>query len=466
MAATSSYSSFASDPFLAMPASQQPSRAGPSSSSKAKSRPISISLAPLSIPSSSSQPLFNPSYIPTTQSTYLHSPPSPAPFIGVNYSPGGSAWPSSGPAQPPTPLTIPSHYGPPSPYMVARECAGLAAGPRSPCSPLRMSIDGRDDDGSSYGFASALGHRSERLSPYPLDRRPSQKDKPLQQLLRRSAGPSSMPSAGGFPFPTTPPPTPPCSSADALTALRAMVTPPSHPAYALPTPPPSGHRDDPLFPIDDDCAESVSARALAHHTLHPRFAAQYRILGELGSGGFGFVVKAIRLADKRICAVKFIIIDKVPSHSWVRVPNWDGGSGTGVGAEGGVGLIPMEAFVLRKVRHENVVSFLDLFEQGPYFYLVRRSSPLLDRLLTCARRSWNTTARLGLPRPSRSKITRRLTLCRSSLPLRTLPPTRCKSTAKTIRPSRRSKSRSSSRPPLLPSLTLLPLRLLGTRHRC
>ncbi|KEI40501.1 uncharacterized protein L969DRAFT_15861 [Mixia osmundae IAM 14324] len=113
---------------------------------------------------------------------------------------------------------------------------------------------------------------------------------------------------------------------------------------------------------------TVSGRALATYRMHPRFAAQYTIVEELGAGGFGFVVRAIRNVDGANVAVKFIYRDKVPSHGWVKIKNWDGGHGGQAAA--GDKLIPMEAYVLRAVRHPGVVGFVDLFEDSKYFYLI------------------------------------------------------------------------------------------------
>ena len=36
----------------------------------------------------------------------------------------------------------------------------------------------------------------------------------------------------------------------------------------------------------------------------------------------------------------------------------------------GLRVVPMEAYVLRSVRHEGVVAYVDLFEDAKYFYLV------------------------------------------------------------------------------------------------
>ncbi|KAJ9478652.1 putative protein kinase [Pseudozyma hubeiensis] len=103
-------------------------------------------------------------------------------------------------------------------------------------------------------------------------------------------------------------------------------------------------------------AQTVSAKQLADHELHPRFDANYTIGDELGSGGFGFVVAAKRNTDGLPVAVKFIFKNKVPAHGWVRDPK--------------LGVIPMEAFVLKVVDHPGVVKFIDLFDDHKFFYLV------------------------------------------------------------------------------------------------
>ncbi|CAO1616969.1 unnamed protein product [Sympodiomycopsis kandeliae] len=102
--------------------------------------------------------------------------------------------------------------------------------------------------------------------------------------------------------------------------------------------------------------QTVSAKHLCDRTLHPDFASNYTIADELGSGGFGFVVSATRNIDQRPVAVKFIWKSKVPTHGWVRDPN--------------LGVIPLEAFVLRVVDHPCVVKFIDLFDDDEFFYLV------------------------------------------------------------------------------------------------
>ncbi|PWN27590.1 Pkinase-domain-containing protein, partial [Jaminaea rosea] len=102
--------------------------------------------------------------------------------------------------------------------------------------------------------------------------------------------------------------------------------------------------------------KTVSAKHLATRPLHPVFAANYTLGDELGSGGFGFVVSATRNEDSLPVAVKFIWKTKVPSHGWVRDPT--------------LGVIPLEAFVLRVVDHPCVVKFHELFDDEEFFYLV------------------------------------------------------------------------------------------------
>lgn len=135
--------------------------------------------------------------------------------------------------------------------------------------------------------------------------------------------------------------------------------------YFAPTPAPSLLQDlvkPPMAaPAMEKCVsepvpKTVSARHLAHRTLHPTFTANYTLGDELGSGGFGFVVRATRDLDGMQVAVKFIWKDKVPSHGWVRDDEF--------------GVIPMEAFVLKVVDSPFVVKFVDLFHDDQFFYLV------------------------------------------------------------------------------------------------
>lgn len=55
-------------------------------------------------------------------------------------------------------------------------------------------------------------------------------------------------------------------------------------------------------------------------------------------------------------AVKFIFKDKVPEKGWAHDP--------------ALGVIPLEIYLLRQMKHDNIVGFIDFFEDDQFFYLV------------------------------------------------------------------------------------------------
>ena len=60
-----------------------------------------------------------------------------------------------------------------------------------------------------------------------------------------------------------------------------------------------------------DTSLSASAKFLNENPIHPKFSDEYEMVDELGSGGFGFVVSAIRKKDNLRVAVKFIYKSRV-----------------------------------------------------------------------------------------------------------------------------------------------------------
>ncbi|KAF9918091.1 hypothetical protein FBU30_000376 [Linnemannia zychae] len=173
------------------------------------------------------------------------------------------------------------------------------------------------------------------------------------------------------------------STFDPSTSQRLPQLSTSHLAPGAPSPAsiPDGLHRSPLTPpptpIISDNGNSdkltVSAKHLQHHTLQPEFISEYTLGDELGSGGFGFVVSATRKSDRKEVAVKFIFRDKVPVHGWAKDPE--------------LGLIPMEVYVLRNVQHPNIISFLNVYQDFKFFYLVMElhgtpwsnSNPLLNK---------------------------------------------------------------------------------------
>ncbi|BGO94391.1 hypothetical protein NBRC10512_002089 [Rhodotorula toruloides] len=225
----------------------------------------------------------------------------------------------------------------------------LAASPLTPSSPHSPAASSssihlatnRDDEHMSDAFVTPPQASRTALRPLDIDMSPT------------AAASARLPSKKGKSkglqrpvMPLTPPLTPPYLDQAAL--LPSLSSPTPTPAAARPT--------------------TVSGRALANHALHPLFASTYTLCDELGAGGFGFVVRAERNHDSRSVAVKFIERAKIPSHGWVKSRSW--GDTPGLTQPTGPKLVPMEAFVLRSIRHEGVVAFIDLFEDDKYFYLV------------------------------------------------------------------------------------------------
>ncbi|KAI9179645.1 hypothetical protein H9P43_004973 [Blastocladiella emersonii ATCC 22665] len=103
-------------------------------------------------------------------------------------------------------------------------------------------------------------------------------------------------------------------------------------------------------------AATVAQTMLEKYKLLPEFEQRYVVGDELGSGGFGFVVTASRVSDDLEVAVKFIFKDKVPVHSLVKDPE--------------LGVIPMEVYILKNMKHPNIIGFHDFFVDNRFYYLV------------------------------------------------------------------------------------------------
>ncbi|KAF8210271.1 kinase-like domain-containing protein, partial [Mycena galopus ATCC 62051] len=94
----------------------------------------------------------------------------------------------------------------------------------------------------------------------------------------------------------------------------------------------------------------LNLRASVHS---PRFPPDHELnpyFDELGSGGYGTEV-----------AVKFILKEKVPDHSWMEDK---------VGSREARSL-PTEVMLLRVIEHENIVKCLGLYEDPLYYYLIQ-----------------------------------------------------------------------------------------------
>ncbi|KAJ7178538.1 kinase-like domain-containing protein [Mycena crocata] len=104
-------------------------------------------------------------------------------------------------------------------------------------------------------------------------------------------------------------------------------------------------------------ASSYSPRFPPEHQLNPYFVGAYGLGDELGSGGYGFVMTAVHRLTGTEVAVKFILKEKVPEHSWMKDKTF--------------GRLPTEILLLRAIDHENIVKCLNIYEDSLYYYLVQ-----------------------------------------------------------------------------------------------
>ena len=250
-------------------------------------------------------------------------------------------------------------------------------------SPMTGSAGLPTPGGSTIYQSNDITIRQPKLPSSPLFRANRPSNLSIQQTpLSNSTLNACSPTSNGFPFPAlTPPLTPshegpnspnaesPCEvrtpGEEGEVNSQPLICSDSPEQYE------GGHSDE-EDDIDDKHPETDASKYLSRYSLHPHFLAQYDLGEELGSGGFGFVVKAMRARDGLPVAVKFIFKDRVPSHGWIRKKFPDG--------KGGFiyEVIPTEVYTLQRIRHPGVVRFVDLFEDAIFFYLVSLLRPRLS----------------------------------------------------------------------------------------
>ncbi|KAK9899222.1 kinase-like protein [Cystobasidium minutum MCA 4210] len=99
-------------------------------------------------------------------------------------------------------------------------------------------------------------------------------------------------------------------------------------------------------------------------TLHPFLLDNYHVIEELGAGGYGVVVRALRVPDMQDVAVKILWRTKMPKEGWVAVTGWEPKLLTTPV------VVPREAHILRQISHPGVIAYVDYFEDDNFLYLV------------------------------------------------------------------------------------------------
>ncbi|KAJ3099106.1 hypothetical protein HDU97_003485 [Phlyctochytrium planicorne] len=83
---------------------------------------------------------------------------------------------------------------------------------------------------------------------------------------------------------------------------------------------------------------------------------KYSITAELGKGASGHVLAAHRTSDHHLVAIKAILRSTIPSNAWAR--------------DRELGVVPMEVFILKNVRHPNVIAYRDYYRDERFIYLI------------------------------------------------------------------------------------------------
>jgi hypothetical protein len=225
-----------------------------------------------------------------------------------------------------------------TPVMVRK--TNLFATPQHPSSQLQVNTQLKESHAEHY-------HRFNRQLPSsPAFGSPG--------MFTPSSSSSYMSSSPFRQVNSSPPSSPSFGSRSPPYLAKEVFQTPCTPALLSPpiTPVASQHFSTP--PLGSN--PTVSYSHLQNYALDSDFAARYILQDELGSGGFGFVVSAVRLSDGHEVAVKFILRAKVPRHGWISDPE--------------LGLVPIEISILSRVEHEAIVKMEDFYQDEKFFYLV------------------------------------------------------------------------------------------------
>lgn len=317
---------------------------------------------------------------------------SHVPFLNLASLKSYSAW-SGSPVNPPTPLAVPptplSH---PSAQAQSTPTNGGQKGSNKFLGGLKLV---RSDGSSKSAHTQApIVHSSSKtgtLHPFALPA-----NEPQQYICYNLD--ASKDSPGTKCSPLSPPPTP---SGHAV-PQRTSQTPNGGSSMVLCTPPaskpvPASAQLPPK--AEKPGAIPTCAKFLADGRLNAAFEQQYEILDELGSGGFGFVIRARRREDGLIVAVKFIFRERVSAAHLVscivcmrvltsvsyfhRFPHT-------VGSEPAVGLrLSMVSLVPRDSFHSKPMYFAS--SDTP----VSSPSWISSKMRQFCISSWSTTVHLG-----------------------------------------------------------------------
>ncbi|XP_050680592.1 PAS domain-containing serine/threonine-protein kinase [Leptidea sinapis] len=102
--------------------------------------------------------------------------------------------------------------------------------------------------------------------------------------------------------------------------------------------------------------QSMSLSQCGEEQTAGEFGKHYVTLKQIGKGAYGCVKMAYRRSDRLLTVAKFILKEKVGAQFWVDGP--DGRK------------VPLELSLLMSLKHPNIVSVIDMFENDKYFQMV------------------------------------------------------------------------------------------------
>ncbi|KAM0753280.1 kinase-like protein [Meredithblackwellia eburnea MCA 4105] len=141
------------------------------------------------------------------------------------------------------------------------------------------------------------------------------------------------------------------SDSHSVTSYGGLLTPPDSPNAEQPQSPASSISD----PWDG----------------FPCVNEYYTFFEKIGNGGYGEVWKAERTSDGKNVAVKMIPKRKMHPHRFIKVQFCEDSTQPGLAFYGNsVQMVPVEVYALRRIVSDGVVSFIDIFEDDSFFFLV------------------------------------------------------------------------------------------------
>lgn len=130
------------------------------------------------------------------------------------------------------------------------------------------------------------------------------------------------------------------------------------------TPPPDSYVAEPKAAKASDQI-SFNHLIASGYALHPVLLNNYTVLEELGAGGYGVVVRAVREQDMQEVAIKIVWRNRMPKEAWLAVTGWEERLLTTPV------IVTKEAHILRQISHPGVISYIDYFDDHNFLYLVR-----------------------------------------------------------------------------------------------